>query len=55
MALSKWSKKGKLVIIRGRHGNLLQLVIVDWRIPWTEEPGGYNPKCCKESDRTEVT
>ena len=47
MALSKWSKKGKLVIIRGRHSNLLQLVIVAWRIPWTEEPGGYDPKCCR--------
>ena len=25
-----------------------------WRIPWTEEPGGYNPRVAK-SDTTEVT
>ena len=24
-----------------------------WRIPWTEEPGGYSPWGCKESDTTE--
>ena len=24
-----------------------------WRIPWTEEPGGYSPWACKESDMTE--
>ena len=24
-----------------------------WRIPWTEEPGGYSPWGHKESDRTE--
>ena len=24
-----------------------------WKIPWTEEPGGYNPWGCKESDTTE--
>ena len=24
-----------------------------WRIPWTEEPGGYSPWGCKESDKTE--
>ena len=27
--------------------------ILDWRIPWTEEPGGYSPWDCKESDTTE--
>ena len=26
--------------------------IVAWRIPWTEEPGGYSPWGCKESDTT---
>ena len=26
-----------------------------WRIPWTEEPGGYSPQGHKESDMTEVT
>ena len=24
-----------------------------WRIPWTEEPGGYGPWGCKELDTTE--
>ena len=27
--------------------------ILAWRIPWTEEPGGYSPWGCKESDTTE--
>ena len=27
--------------------------IVAWKISWTEEPGGYSPWDCKESDRTE--
>ena len=26
--------------------------ILAWRIPWTEEPGGYSPWGCKESDTT---
>ena len=29
--------------------------ILAWRIPWTEEPGGYSPKGHKESDTTEAT
>ena len=29
--------------------------IFAWRIPWTEEPGGYNPWGHKELDTTEVT
>ena len=36
---------------RGGHGNLLQYFA--WNIPWTEEPGGYNPWGRKESDTTE--
>ena len=24
-----------------------------WRSPWTEEPGGYSPWGCKQSDTTE--
>ena len=24
-----------------------------WKIPWREEPGGYSPWGCKESDMTE--
>ena len=24
-----------------------------WKIPWTEEPGGYSPRGQKESDMTE--
>ena len=27
--------------------------ILAWRIPWTEEPDGYSPWGCKESDTTE--
>ena len=27
--------------------------ILAWRIPWTEEPAGYNPWGRKESDTTE--
>ena len=27
--------------------------ILAWRIPWTEEPGGYHSWGCKESDATE--
>ena len=27
--------------------------ILAWRIPWTEEPGGYSPWGRKESDTTE--
>ena len=27
--------------------------VVAWRIPWTEEPGGYSPQGHKESDMTE--
>ena len=29
--------------------------ILAWRIPWTEEPGGYSPQGRKEVDMTEVT
>ena len=29
--------------------------ILAWKIPWTEEPGGYSPWGCKESDTTEHT
>ena len=28
-------------------------IILAWKIPWTEEPGGlYSPRGCKESDTT---
>ena len=27
--------------------------ILAWKIPWTEEPGGYSPWNCKESDTAE--
>ena len=30
------------------HSNILA-----WRIPWTEEPGGYSPRGRKQSDMTE--
>ena len=29
--------------------------ILVWRIPWTEEPGGYSPYGLKDSDTTEAT
>ena len=29
--------------------------ILAWRIPWTEEPGGYSPWGCKEFYTTEHT
>ena len=29
--------------------------ILAWRIPWTEEPGGYSPWGCIESDTVEAT
>ena len=29
--------------------------ILAWRIPWTEEPGGYSLWDCKDSDATEHT
>ena len=35
----------------GGHGNPLH--ILAWRILWTEEPAGYSPWGCKESDMTE--
>ena len=27
--------------------------ILTWEIPWTEEPSGYSPWGCKESDTTQ--
>ena len=30
-------------------------IILVWRIPWTEEPGGYSPWGCKDLDTTEAT
>ena len=27
--------------------------ILAWEVPWTEEPGGYSPRGCKESDMTQ--
>ena len=34
-------------------GMTTQFNILAWRIPWTEEPMGYSPWGCKESDPTE--
>ena len=28
--------------------------ILAWRIPWAEEPGGYSPRGCRESDMAEL-
>ena len=30
-----------------------QSSIPAWKIPWAEEPGGWYPMICKESDNTE--
>ena len=29
--------------------------ILVWKIPWTEQPGGYSSRGCKKSDRTKGT
>ena len=36
-------------------GMTTDLSILTWRIPWTEEPGGLQPRGRKGSDRTVVT
>ena len=36
----------------GGHGNPLQYSCLE--NPWTEEPGGYSPWGCKESDTTKT-
>ena len=36
-------------------GTAIHSSIRAWRIPWTEEPGGYGPWGFRESDMTEVT
>ena len=34
-------------------GNDNHSSILAWKIPWTEEPGNYGPRGCKELDTTE--
>ena len=34
-------------------GLATQSIILAWRIPWTEEPGGLQSGGCKELDTTE--
>ena len=29
--------------------------VLAWRIPWTEEPGGYSPWGCTQLDAAEAT
>ena len=41
---------GKIPLEKGMASHSSILV---WRIPWTEEPGGYSPLGHKESDVTE--
>ena len=36
-------------------GMLTHSSILAWKIPWTEEPGGYSPWGPKESDTAEHT
>ena len=38
---------------RGTEMATLYSSILDWKIPWTEEPGGYRPQGQKESDMTQ--
>ena len=42
--------EGSLEEIIATHSSILA-----WRIPWTEEPGGYSPWGHKESDIVEAT
>ena len=35
------------------HNFITHSSFIAWRIPWTEEPGGYSPWGHKESDTTE--
>ena len=36
-------------------GRVVHSSILAWRIPWTEESGGYSPYSHKELDTTKVT
>ena len=36
-------------------GMAIHSSLLAWRVPWTEEPGGYSPQGLKESDRTGET
>ena len=46
--LNPWVDKIPLEKGMASHSSILV-----WRIPWTEEPGGYSPLGHKESDVTE--
>ena len=36
-------------------GTAIHFIILAWRIPWAEEPGGLQSIGCTESDTTEAT
>ena len=36
-----------------QEGMAIHSSILAWEIPWSDEPGGYSPRGCKESDTTE--
>ena len=36
-------------------GMMTHFSILAWRILWTEKPGGYSSRSCKDLDTTEVT
>ena len=38
---------------QGQEDSLEEGMATHSKIPWTEEPGGYSPCVCKESDTTE--
>ena len=47
------SEEVGLILASGRspeEGNATHSTILAWKIPWTEEPVGYSPWGCKESD-----
>ena len=43
----------KVARLNSEKGMATHSIILAWRIPWTEEPGGYNPWGHKELDTTE--
>ena len=44
---------GDVSLIPLGHEDPLEKAMAAWKIPWTEEPGGYSPLGRKESDMTE--
>ena len=53
--LAMWKTQVRSLIWEGalEKGKTTHSSILAWRIPWTEEPGGYSPCGRKEWDTTE--